>query len=40
MVAKVQMYDMSSDEEKLEESDDDRDTDFARKSDSLDSDFY
>ena len=39
VVAKIQMDDISSDEEELEESDN-NDTDFASESDSSDSDFY
>ena len=39
VVAKIQMDDISSDEEELEESDD-NDTDFASESDSSGSDFY
>ena len=39
VLAKIQMDDISSDEEELEESDN-NDTDFASESDSSDSDFY
>ena len=39
VVAKIQMDDISLDEEELEESDN-NDTDFASESDSSDSDFY
>ena len=40
VIAKVQIDNISLGEERLEESDGNNDTDFARESDSSDSDFY